>query len=146
MSSTMSQWWQNLADSFQRNRFLEYQVNTGLFGIPVATFGLVTIAAAVFVHATFSDELSAMGTRVYEAAEQGVNKATELAETAQVAISEQANRMGEAVSKSMNEEAAPPPRKTEESPPPPPEEPKSPVEEKKEGGRRRRRRTSRKRT
>lgn len=77
---------------------MDYQINTGLFGIPVATFGLVTIAAAVFVHATFSDELSAMGTRVYEAAEQGMNKATELAETAQVAISEQANRMGEAVS------------------------------------------------
>jgi len=127
-----SEWLQNLADTFQRNKFLDYQINTGLFGIPVATFGLVTIAAAVFLHATFSDELSAMGTRVYEAAEQGMNKATEMAETAQVAISEQSNRMGEAVSESMSSAKTATAETTDET-------------IKKEGGRKRRK-TIRKRT
>lgn len=138
-TSAFSEWLQNLADGFQHNKFLDYQVNTGLFGIPVATFGLVTIAAAVFVHATFSDELSAMGTRVYEAAEQGMAKATEMAETAQVAISEQANRVGEAISESTSNKEPEPEVKPEPEPEPEPEQ------EKKEGGRKRRK-TTRKRT
>jgi hypothetical protein len=100
--SFVVEWLQNLADGIQHNRFLDYQVSTGHYGLPVAAFGLVTIATAVFVHVTFSDEISALGQvyagQVYAAAEQGMNRATEMAEKAQVVISEQANRIGETVS------------------------------------------------
>ena len=132
MSSPFVQWLQNLANGIQHNRFLDYQVNTGLYGIPVATFGLVTIAAAVFVHATFSDEITALGGQVYDAAQQGFNRASEMVETTQVAVSEQVNRMGEAVTNSLER-----PKEEEE------EEEQQP---KKEGGRSRRRKTNRKRT
>ena len=155
MSSPFVQWLQNLANGIQHNRFLDYQVNTGLYGIPVATFGLVTIAAAVFVHATFSDEITALGGQVYDAAQQGFNRASEMVETTQVAVSEQVNRMGEAVTNSLEQ-----PKEQEEERPkeeePKEEEPKEerPKEEeeeeeqqpKKEGGRSRRRKTNRKRT
>lgn len=139
MSSSFVEWLQNLADGIQHNHFLDYQINTGLFGIPVATFGLVTIAAAVFVHATFSDEISAIGTQVYEATEQGFNRATEMAETAQIAVSEEANRISESVSSTLSK-----------SPPPPEPQTTPPEETPKQGGdgvkHRRRRKTSRKRT
>jgi hypothetical protein len=146
MSSPFVQWLQNLADGIQHNRFLDYQVNTGLYGIPVATFGLVTIAAAVFVHATFSDEITALGGQVYDAAQQGFNRASEMVETSQVAVSEQVNRMGEAVTNSLEQP------KVEEEQQPKEEEAERPKEEeeaerpKKEGGRSRRRKTNRKRT
>lgn len=136
MSSPFVQWLQNLADGIQHNHFLDYQVNTGLFGIPVATFGLVTIAAAVFVHATFSDEISAIGTQVYEATEQGLNRATEMAETAQIAVSEEANRISESVSSTLSKTPSEPETQTTPSELPP-----------KQGGavkHRRRRKTSRK--
>jgi len=119
--STVVQWFQNLADNLQHSKFLDYQLNTSLLGLPVATFGLVTIAAAIFVHATFSDEIHAMGIQAYDAAEKGMQKATEMAESTQVVISEQTNRLAEAAS-------APP--ETRDG----------------GGGRRRRRRTSRKMT
>jgi hypothetical protein len=153
MSSPFVQWLQNLADGIQHNRFLDYQVNTGLYGIPVATFGLVTIAAAVFVHATFSDEITALGGQVYDAAQQGFNRASEMVESSQVAVSEQVNRMGEAVTNTLEQ-----PKVEEEQQPkveeerPKEEEAERPKEEeeeerpKKEGGRSRRRKTNRKRT
>ena len=150
MSSPFVQWLQNLANGIQHNRFLDYQVNTGLYGIPVATFGLVTIAAAVFVHATFSDEITALGGQVYDAAQQGFNRASEMVESSQVAVSEQVNRMGEAVTNSLEQ-----PKEQEEERPkeeePKEERPKEEEEEeeqqpKKEGGRSRRRKTNRKRT
>jgi hypothetical protein len=146
MSSTVVQWIQNLADGIRHNRFLDYQVNTGLYGIPVATFGLVTIAAAVFVHATFSDEITAIGGQVYDAAQQGFNRASEMVEASQVAVSEQVNRMEEAIS--AKEEPPPPVQREEEE-----VEEKEEEEPRKEGGgrggrgsRRRRRKTNRKRT
>ena len=144
MSSTVVQWIQNLADGIRHNRFLDYQVNTGLYGIPVATFGLVTIAAAVFVHATFSDEITAIGGQVYDAAQQGFNRASEMVEASQVAVSEQVNRIEEAIS--AKEEPPPPVQREEEE--------KEEEEPRIEGGggrggrgsRRRRRKTNRKRT
>jgi hypothetical protein len=101
MSETISSWFQGLADTIQHNRFLENQMTTGYYGVPVATFGLVTICAAIFVHVTFQDELRDMGTRIYDATQQGVAKASAWAETAQENVAEQASRMGEAISDSF---------------------------------------------
>jgi hypothetical protein len=103
------QWLQDLVDSVQDSPFLEYQVNTGYFGIPIATFGLVTIATAVFVHATYQDELQALGTRAYDATQAGLQQATTMVEQAQEVVAEQANKVGEAVSDSLNSEIQPPP-------------------------------------
>ena len=109
------QWLQDLADSVQDSPFLEYQVNTGYFGIPIATFGLVTIATAVFVHATFQDELQALGTRAYDATQAGLQQATTMVEQAQEVVAEQANRVSDVVSDSLNAGIQqPPPPATEE--------------------------------
>lgn len=108
------QWLQDLADSVQDSPFLEYQVNTGYFGIPIATFGLVTIAAAVFVHATYQDEMQALGTRAYDATQAGIQQATNMVEQAQEVVAEQANRVSDVVSDSLNSEIKPPPPATEE--------------------------------
>lgn len=101
MTDTVSSWFQGLADTIQHNHFLENQMTTGYYGVPVATFGLVTICAAIFVHVTFQDELRDMGTRIYDATQQGVAKASTWAETAQENVAEQANRMSEAISDAM---------------------------------------------
>jgi|LauGreDrversion4_1035100.scaffolds.fasta_scaffold00633_9 hypothetical protein len=109
------QWLQDLADSVQDSPFLEYQVNTGYFGIPIATFGLVTIATAVFVHATFQDELQALGTRAYDATQAGLQQATNMVDQAQEVVAEQANRVSDVVSDSLNAGIQqPPPPATEE--------------------------------
>jgi len=109
------QWLQDLVDSVQDSPFLEYQVNTGYFGIPIATFGLVTIATAVFVHATYQDELQALGTRAYDATQAGLQQATTMVEQAQEVVAEQANRVSDVVSDSLNAGIQqPPPPATEE--------------------------------
>lgn len=109
------QWLQDLADSVQDSPFLEYQVNTGYFGIPIATFGLVTIASAVFVHATYQDELQALGTRAYDATQAGLQQATNMVDQAQEVVAEQANRVSDVVSDSLNAGIQqPPPPATEE--------------------------------
>ena len=98
MSSAVAQWFQNLADTLQHNTFLDRQVSTGYFGVPVATFGLVTIATAIFVHATFADEFQSAGAQLYAAAQDGLQRATDMVETAQEVVSDQASRMSEAIS------------------------------------------------
>jgi hypothetical protein len=103
-------------------------LNTGYYGIPVATFGLVTIATAIFVHVTFEDELRRMGTQIYDATQNGVKQASNWVETAQDQVSDQLNRAGEAISEAV----APPPQapiKKESSEDTPNESPSKEVEE-----------------
>ena len=104
MSSQVSQWFQSLGDGIQHNRFLERQVSTGYLGIPVATFGLVTIALAVFVHVTFTDELQSLGTTVYDAASQKWTQAQQTAEQVQEVVSEKTSQLGETINETLTKE------------------------------------------
>ena len=89
------QWLQWVSDSIQHSKFLDYSVNTGYFGIPVATFGLVTIALAVFVHVTFADEIQEMGERVNEQVSSLAQRATDMAVATEEVVTEEASRLTE---------------------------------------------------
>ena len=101
--SDVLKWFQNLADKMEHSRFLDRQMSTGIFGVPIATFGLVTIVAAIFVHVTFADELQSAGSQVYAVAQETYNRASQVMESAQDTISEQTNRLSESLASAEEE-------------------------------------------
>lgn len=96
-ASPIVQWVHSVTDGIQNNKFLDYSVNTGYFGIPMATFGLVTIAIATFIHVTFTDELQQVGEQVGDQVNYMAQKATDLAASAQERLTEEASRLSERV-------------------------------------------------